>query len=189
MKPILQARLAASDARGLLLDCGDGAAMRIVALQDDLVRVTLLRDGTVRQKRTWATPCTARLIRSGPAATGWTTARGRPSRPRSWLRRQRSRSRPARSRSPSRSRPSAWTGRCPMEQASHATARRSPISSVRKRTPSGTRWPARPATAATASATRPARSTSPGGGCDARCETRSASTPSAAIPFTRTGRS
>ena len=56
MKPILRARLSESNARGLMLDCGEGAAMRIVALQDDLVRVTLLRGGKVRQKRTWAVP-------------------------------------------------------------------------------------------------------------------------------------
>jgi alpha-glucosidase len=40
----------------LILDCGDGAAMRIVALADDIVRVTLLRGGEVRQKRTWCVP-------------------------------------------------------------------------------------------------------------------------------------
>jgi alpha-glucosidase len=56
MKPILHARLNASDSRGLTLDCGDGAAMRIVALADDLVRVTALRVGEVRQKRTWSVP-------------------------------------------------------------------------------------------------------------------------------------
>ena len=56
MKPILRARLNACDARGLTLDCGGGAAMRIVALADELVRVTLLRGGEVRQKRTWAVP-------------------------------------------------------------------------------------------------------------------------------------
>ena len=56
MKPILLARLTTCDARGFTLDCGDGAEMRIVALADDLVRVTLLRGGAVRQKRTWAVP-------------------------------------------------------------------------------------------------------------------------------------
>ena len=56
MKPILRARLNSCDSRGLTLDCGDGAAMRIVALADDLVRVTALRGGEVRQKRTWAVP-------------------------------------------------------------------------------------------------------------------------------------
>ena len=56
MKPILRARLTSSDARGVLLDCGDGAMMRIVALADDLVRVTLLRGGELRQKRTWSVP-------------------------------------------------------------------------------------------------------------------------------------
>ena len=56
MKPIRRARLAATDARGLTLDCGAGAAMRIVALQDDLVRIILLRGGKVRQRRTWAVP-------------------------------------------------------------------------------------------------------------------------------------
>jgi alpha-glucosidase len=56
MKPILRASLTASDARGFRLNCGDDAEMRIVALADDLVRVTLLREGEVRQKRTWAVP-------------------------------------------------------------------------------------------------------------------------------------
>jgi alpha-glucosidase len=56
MKPILRGRLNEYDSRGLTLDCGDGAAMRIVALADDMVRVTLLRGGDVRQKRTWAVP-------------------------------------------------------------------------------------------------------------------------------------
>jgi alpha-glucosidase len=56
MKPILRGCLNACDARGLTLDCGRGAAMRIVALADDLVRVTALRGGEVRQKRTWAVP-------------------------------------------------------------------------------------------------------------------------------------
>ncbi len=56
MKPILRARLTSCDSRSLTLDCGDGAAMRIVALADDLVRVTALRRGEVRQKRTWAVP-------------------------------------------------------------------------------------------------------------------------------------
>ena len=56
MKPILRACLSARDSRGFMLDCGDEAAMRIVALADDLVRVTALRRGEVRQKRTWALP-------------------------------------------------------------------------------------------------------------------------------------
>src|SRR5580692_2156425 len=56
MKPILRAYLNACDSRVLMLDCGDGAAMRIVALADDIVRVTLLRGGEVRQKRTWCVP-------------------------------------------------------------------------------------------------------------------------------------
>jgi alpha-glucosidase len=56
MKPILRARLTSSDLRSLMLDCGDDATMRIVALADDLVRVTALRGGEVRQKRTWAVP-------------------------------------------------------------------------------------------------------------------------------------
>ena len=60
MKPILRVRLASSDNRGFMLDCGDGAAMRIVALADDLVRVTLLREGEVRQRRTWAVPALRR---------------------------------------------------------------------------------------------------------------------------------
>ncbi|RBP02327.1 alpha-glucosidase [Roseiarcus fermentans] len=65
MKPILRARLAAADAQGVVLDCGDGAAMRIVALRDDLVRVTLLRGGTLRQTRTWSVPA------HGEADTDW----------------------------------------------------------------------------------------------------------------------
>src|SRR5271166_2900365 len=65
MKPILRARVNACDSRGLTLDCGDGAAMRIVALADDLVRVMVLRGGDVRQKRTWAVPA------FGEADTDW----------------------------------------------------------------------------------------------------------------------
>src|SRR5271155_3386043 len=56
MKPILRALLKSRDSRGFTLDCGDGAEMRIVALAEDLVRVTLLRGGELRQKRTWAVP-------------------------------------------------------------------------------------------------------------------------------------
>src|SRR5580704_6872123 len=56
MKPILRAYLNACDSRVLMLDCGDGAAIRIVALADEIVRVTLLRGGEVRQKRTWSVP-------------------------------------------------------------------------------------------------------------------------------------
>ena len=56
MTPILRARLNSRDSRGLTLDCGGDAAMRIVALADDLVRVTLLRGAEVRQKRTWGVP-------------------------------------------------------------------------------------------------------------------------------------
>ena len=48
MKPILRAYLSACDSRRLTLDCGDSAAMRIVALTDDIVQVTLLRGGEVR---------------------------------------------------------------------------------------------------------------------------------------------
>ncbi|HXZ17076.1 MAG TPA: glycoside hydrolase family 31 protein, partial [Roseiarcus sp.] len=66
MTPILRARLTTRDARGLTLDCGDGAPMRIVALADGLVRVTLLRGGEVRQKRTWAVPA------YGEEDTDWT---------------------------------------------------------------------------------------------------------------------
>lgn len=56
MKPILHARLAASDPRGVTLDCGAGASMRIVALREDLIRLTILRGGILRQRRTWAVP-------------------------------------------------------------------------------------------------------------------------------------
>ena len=45
MKPILRACLNTCDSRGLTLDCGNGAAMRIVALADDVVRVTALARG------------------------------------------------------------------------------------------------------------------------------------------------
>src|SRR3984957_16280281 len=65
MKPILHACLNAYDSPCLMLDCGDGAAMRIVALADEIVRVTLLRGGEVRQKRTWSVPA------FGTADTDW----------------------------------------------------------------------------------------------------------------------
>jgi alpha-glucosidase len=56
MKPILNARLSSRDGRGVTLDCGDDHTMRIVALAEDLVRVTVLRGGDVRQKRSWSVP-------------------------------------------------------------------------------------------------------------------------------------
>ena len=87
MKPILRASLSARDSRGFTLDCGDEAAMRIVALADDLVRVTALRGGEVRQKRTWAVPGREDTDWSGRARS--TTVRGRPSRPTSRRRPQR----------------------------------------------------------------------------------------------------
>ena len=65
MRPILRASLSACDARGFTLDCGNGAAIRIVALADDLVRVTLLRGGEVHQKRTWS------VLAYGQEDTDW----------------------------------------------------------------------------------------------------------------------
>ncbi len=56
MKPILSARLQSRDARGFTLDCGEARALRIVALAEDIVRVTLTRGGEVRQKRSWSVP-------------------------------------------------------------------------------------------------------------------------------------
>ena len=189
MKPILRARLSASDVRGLMLDCGDGMPMRIVALAEDLVRITLLRGGEVRQKRTWSVPAYGEADTDWAGRAGSTTRRGRRSRPRSRRRPTMSCSPRARCAWRSRSTAFAWTGRCPMERSSRATARRSPIFSGRRRMPSGTRWRARRAIVTMASATRPARSTSPGGGSAARCAIRSASIPSAAIRSIRTGRS
>ena len=56
MRPILNARLSSRDGRGFTLDCGDGVTMRIVALAEDIVRVTALRGGELRQKRSWSVP-------------------------------------------------------------------------------------------------------------------------------------
>ena len=56
MKPLLRARLQSRRSRGFTLACDDDATIRVTALQPDLVRVTLLRDGEVRQKRTWSVP-------------------------------------------------------------------------------------------------------------------------------------
>ena len=56
MKPILHGRLSSRDRRGFRLDCGDGLSMRVVALAEDLVRVTVLRGGEARQKRSWSVP-------------------------------------------------------------------------------------------------------------------------------------
>jgi len=65
MKPILCARLQSRDVSGFTLACDDGATFRIVALLPDLVRVTLLRGGRLRQRRTWAVPA------FGEADTPW----------------------------------------------------------------------------------------------------------------------
>ncbi|HWK46978.1 MAG TPA: TIM-barrel domain-containing protein [Stellaceae bacterium] len=56
MKPIRHAVLASTTDRGVVLDCGDGITCRIAVLLDDLVRVVFLRDGSIRQKRTWMVP-------------------------------------------------------------------------------------------------------------------------------------
>ena len=66
MKPILRARLASSDDRGFMLDCGDGAAMRIVALRRRPRPASRCCAGArSRQKRTWAVPA------YGEADTDW----------------------------------------------------------------------------------------------------------------------
>src|SRR5271168_2572583 len=56
MKPLLRARLLSRRSRGFTLACDDDATIRVTALQPDLVRVTLLRGGEVRQPRTWSVP-------------------------------------------------------------------------------------------------------------------------------------
>ena len=56
MRPLSRARLADRSARGFTLDAENRAALRVVGLRPDLVRVTLLRDGEVRQRRTWSVP-------------------------------------------------------------------------------------------------------------------------------------
>ena len=56
MKPLLRARLQSRRSRGFTLACDDDATIRVTALQPDLVRVTLLRGGEVRQQRTWSVP-------------------------------------------------------------------------------------------------------------------------------------
>jgi hypothetical protein len=91
MKPILRARLNACDARGLMLDCGGGIAMRIVALADDLVRVTALRGGEIRQKRTWAVPAYGQEDTDWAGRARLDDSRGRPSRSRSRRRPHKSR--------------------------------------------------------------------------------------------------
>ncbi|WP_158816422.1 glycoside hydrolase family 31 protein [Methylocapsa sp. S129] len=55
MKPILRARVQSQDQRGLLLACEENVTIRITALRPDLVRVTLLRNGRLRQNRSWST--------------------------------------------------------------------------------------------------------------------------------------
>ena len=70
MKPILSGRLSSRDGRGFTLDCGDDLTMRIVALAEDLVRVTVLRGGEVRQKRTGQCLPTGPRILNGRAALG-----------------------------------------------------------------------------------------------------------------------
>jgi alpha-glucosidase len=65
MKPILRARLQSRDISGFTLACGDDASFRIAALQPDLIRVTLLRGGRLRQRRTWSVPA------FGKADTPW----------------------------------------------------------------------------------------------------------------------
>ena len=56
MKPLSRARLQSPCSRGFTLACDDDATLRVVALQPDLVRVTLLRGGATRQKRSWSVP-------------------------------------------------------------------------------------------------------------------------------------
>jgi alpha-glucosidase len=56
MKPIRRATLADHDQRGATFDCGDGVSCRIVMLAPDMARVLFLRDGAVRQPRTWMVP-------------------------------------------------------------------------------------------------------------------------------------
>ena len=53
MRPVRSATLAGTDARGIMLQCGDALTCRISVLRDDLVRVIFLRDGVPRQPRTW----------------------------------------------------------------------------------------------------------------------------------------
>ena len=54
MKPILRARVQSQRQRGFLLACDENVTMRVEALRPDLARVTLLRNGSVRQNRTWS---------------------------------------------------------------------------------------------------------------------------------------
>jgi alpha-glucosidase len=69
MKPLQSAEVQSDDRRGLLLACGEGVSVRVVFLQADLARVTLLRNGRLRQDRTWSVP------EFGQQDTPW---RGRP---------------------------------------------------------------------------------------------------------------
>jgi hypothetical protein len=77
MKPIRQARALSRDGRGVVLDCGDDITMRIVTLAEDLVRVTALRGGAVRQKRTWCFPPAGTWTSIGRAGPGSTIRPGR----------------------------------------------------------------------------------------------------------------
>jgi alpha-glucosidase len=56
MKPLLRARIQSRCSQGFTLACDDDVTIRVAALQPDLVRVTLLRHGELRQKRSWSVP-------------------------------------------------------------------------------------------------------------------------------------
>ena len=53
---VRHARLVKTTARGVTLDCGDALTCRISVLLPDLARVVFLRDGRIRQPRTWMVP-------------------------------------------------------------------------------------------------------------------------------------
>ncbi len=65
MRPIRRARVVARNADGMALDCGDGLTCRVSVLHEHLGRVLVLRDGGVRQPRTWMVPS------SGEADVPW----------------------------------------------------------------------------------------------------------------------
>jgi alpha-glucosidase len=52
----MRARFHARNVSGFSLACDEDATLRVAALRRDLVRVTLLRGGRLRQRRTWSVP-------------------------------------------------------------------------------------------------------------------------------------
>lgn len=56
MRPIRTAQNPSTTERGVTLDCGHGITCHVSVLKPDLIRVLFLRDGALRDRRTWMVP-------------------------------------------------------------------------------------------------------------------------------------